>query len=616
MIGLRAIAAALLAAAASTAGATAASEAFATAFADPAAWNASGSDDVDAALHRDGDALCLAFDFHGVSGFASMRRRLPVEYPANYAIAFRVRGDAPANALQFKLVDASGDNVWWGVRPDFAFPREPRALRFKKRQLDFAWGPATDRTLRRSEFVEFTIYAGRGGKGEACFDRLAFETLAPEPATWPAPRASASSSLDGAPPSLALDDESKHAWRSDPRRGREQSFTLDFGTRREFGGLVLRWTDDAPATRYDVELSDDARHWRGVRHVDAGNGGADPLALPESEARYVRVAMHAGPKDGYGLAAIRVEPLSFGASTNAFFGELARRARRGLYPRGILGEQTYWTVVGTDGGHESGLLSEDGALEVARGGFSIEPFLLDERGHFTTWADARITHALRDRYLPMPSVRWSLPGVELDVAAFAAGGPGDSRLLASYVVRNTGTQPRALTLALALQPFQVNPSVQFLNTPGGVSPIGSLAYADRAVVVDGRARVYTRDAAERFIASAFDSGMIAERLAAPTPAVPLAEAVADATRLASGALLYRLELAPGASRTIAISVPLDAGATPPLDGIGSDDALDAERARVASYWHRVLDRVTLRLPASARPLADTVRTALAHILVS
>jgi len=136
--------AAMLGTAAATAAASTGSPPLAQAFTDPAAWAASGSDQVDASLRRDGDALCLAFDFHGVSGFASMRRRLPIDYPANYAFSFRVRGNAPGNALQFKLVDGGGDNVWWVNRPDYAFTREPQALRYRKRQIDFAWGPTTD----------------------------------------------------------------------------------------------------------------------------------------------------------------------------------------------------------------------------------------------------------------------------------------------------------------------------------------------------------------------------------------------------------------------------------------------------------------------------------------
>src|SRR5919197_1139684 len=95
----------------------------------------------------------------------------------------------------------------------------------------------------------------------------------------------------------------------------------------------------------------------------------------------------------YGLAEIDIKDLAFGASPNAFFEAIAREAPRGYFPRGFSGEQSYWTVVGIDGGIDKGLLSEDGALEVGKAGFSIEPFVLTgwER---LTWADVRARHAL------------------------------------------------------------------------------------------------------------------------------------------------------------------------------------------------------------------------------
>ena len=51
---------------------------------------------------------------------------------------------------------------------------------------------------------------------------------------------------------------------------------------------------------------------------------------------------------------------------NAFFQAIAREWPRGYFPRGFSGEQPCWTIVGIDAGSETGLLSEDGALEVAR----------------------------------------------------------------------------------------------------------------------------------------------------------------------------------------------------------------------------------------------------------
>ena len=52
---------------------------------------------------------------------------------------------------------------------------------------------------------------------------------------------------------------------------------------------------------------------------------------------------------------------------NAVLASLGADAPRGDLPRAFVGEQNYWTLVGVDGGGErSGLISEDGALEVGR----------------------------------------------------------------------------------------------------------------------------------------------------------------------------------------------------------------------------------------------------------
>src|ERR671931_347318 len=100
----------------------------------------------------------------------------------------------------------------------------------------------------------------------------------------------------------------------------------------------------------------------------------------------------------YGLAEIDIKDLAFGASPNAFFEAIAREAPRGYFPRGFSGEQSYWTVVGVDGGAEKGLLSEDGALEVSKAGFSIEPFVLTG-SKLITLADVPDHLALLAEYL-------------------------------------------------------------------------------------------------------------------------------------------------------------------------------------------------------------------------
>ena len=47
-----------------------------------------------------------------------------LDLPWNYEFSFSVRGEAPTNTLEFKLVDGSGASVWWSNNPNFNFPRE------------------------------------------------------------------------------------------------------------------------------------------------------------------------------------------------------------------------------------------------------------------------------------------------------------------------------------------------------------------------------------------------------------------------------------------------------------------------------------------------------------
>src|SRR6185369_11575879 len=179
-------------------------------FDDLGGWRVSTSDDVKAKLRaavgQNGNALCVDFDFGMVSGYVTVARELALDYPDNYEFSFLLRGDAPENALQFKLVDDSGENVWWVNRPDYVFAHEWQRVRFKKRQISFAWGPAKDHVLRHSARLEFVIARGRGGgKGAVCFDELALRTLPKADAAVPAATASASSMLAPTQPIHAFD---------------------------------------------------------------------------------------------------------------------------------------------------------------------------------------------------------------------------------------------------------------------------------------------------------------------------------------------------------------------------------------------------------------------------
>lgn len=596
-------------------------------FEDLSRWKATASDQVKAELKpsagvsgTQGRAMCLVFDFNGVSGYAVARRELPLELPSNYAFSFSVRGDAPANQFQIKLVDASGDNVWWHNRSDFTPPHAWQVMKLRKRQIEFAWGPTEDKVLKRAAVLEFVVASGQGGKGTLCIDDLRLQTLPATEVPLPEPKLRASSSDPGHAAALAMDGDGASAWQSNARR--PQSLVIDFGRPREFGGLVLNWVKDAQATRYQVQLSDDGRRWTTVRRVTDGQAQRQPLLLSESEARYLRLQLEHGAGPRYALSEIEVKDLAWGASRNHFLQTLAREAPRGHYPRGMRGEQPYWTVVGVDGGGaSSALIGEDGAIEVGKeigkSGFSIEPFIIADQ-QLITWADATITQSLQDGYLPIPSVHWRHAQAQLDVTAMATGTRQQSQLLMRYRVSNPTDQPRQLTLALALRPVQVNPATQFLNGAGGATTVSALEMRGKPLAVNGQPRIWPLQPPSDVMGRSFDAGSLIEHLADPPIAARaglLQMQVADEFGAASAALRYRMMLAPGESKDVVLLAPLSGG----FEGLPAETDnvwVERQQLQAAAQWRERLNRVQLQLPKDAQPLADTLRSAHAQMLVS
>jgi F5/8 type C domain len=571
---------------------------------DISQWKSLASDGVSASVHSakgvEGNALVLEFNLANTAGYAAATRQLPTTLPDDYEISFWMRAEAGRNNFEVKFVDASGDNVWWYRRANYQFSGDWQQVRIKRRQIDFAWGTTTDRTLRQFRSIEFVLSAGdEGGHGSLWFDRLSLKPLRPARAV-PAPTARASSAASGADASLAIDGKTSTMWRSTRTEGAAQTLEVDLKAVREFGGIEIDWARDLYAPRYSIETSLDGNRWQKVRTVEASNGGRDSHLMPDSEARYIRLTMPDPGRD-VGIAELYVRDLEFGASPNAFVRSLAKQARRGCYPRPYLDEQIYWTIVGVDGDTEEGMLSEDGALEVRKGSYSIEPFVRS-RGGWLTWADVAISHSLADGYLPIPSVGWKHRSIELTTTAYASGAPGSASLHAIYRLRNPTQSRQQVTLALTVRPFQVNSPAQFLNTEGGVSRIRDLAFENNRVNVDGQPAVYPRTPPRTFRAVT---------LAADTPCDWLPTNVGSArihddSGFASGALLYDVDLQPGQTREIMLDLPQHAAAPDTRSSLES----------VADLWREELNRVELTVPAKYKSLSDTLRTALAHVLIN
>ena len=402
---------------------------------DISAWKSLASDGVSASVHRrkgvEGSALVLEFDLAKTAGYAAATRQLPASCPRTTRFRSGCAARPGRNHFEVKFVDASGDNVWWFRRANYQFSGDWQQVRIKRRQIEFAWGPTTDETLRQFASIEFVVAAGDdGGNGQSVVRSAGAEAAAAAARRSATDRESVVRS-DRKQRGARARRQDEHGVAQRANRRHDAADVRDRPARhvREFGGIEIDWPRGlhAPAL-YDRDCrwtaatgqtvrTVDRRQWRprfasaaGVRGAlhpahHAGSGPRrrhrrDPRARSGVRRVAERVHRVAGQTE-HAAAAIRA-PYSERADL------LDHRRRR-------------WR-------HEESLLSEDGAIEVRKGSFSIEPFVRTRRRRWLTWADVSIRHSLADGYLPIPTWSGGIADVELTTTAIAGGADGSAHV--------------------------------------------------------------------------------------------------------------------------------------------------------------------------------------------
>ncbi len=562
-----------------------------------------------------GMGMHVGYDLGSGGGYVIVHKQLSLPLPENYAFTFYLRGEGPRNNFEFKLLDATGKNVWWRNQRDVSFPTDWQPVTIRKSRLTLAWGASRAREPKQVGAIEFAISAGEGGSGSIWIDDLGFEEREPVTQDGVLPEVQASTSLPGHEPPLMLDGDPATSWKSDPVP-RAQSVVLDFRKNREYGGLVIDWDPDDYASSFAVQVSNDGTQWTTTFSTATGDGGRDYIYMPDAESRFIRLDLERSSRaQGYGIVALTVQPFSFSASPNDFFAAIARDAPAGTYPKYLYGRQTYWTLVGASGDDKKGLLNEEGMLEVDKGGFSIEPFLYADGG-LVTWHSVTTDQELQDGYLPIPSVTWHHDRLTLTITAFAAGEAGASTLYARYRIANRGDRGEPVRLYVAVRPFQVNPPWQTLNAPGGVTQIRSIRFDGRVVWVDRDRAVVSLTLPDHFGAATFEEGSVTRFLAADR--VPPRTEVTDPLGFASGALQYNLYLEPKGHAEVDVAVPFHEAAPTAARLLGADGAAHVaeQQERTRRDWENVLGRVSIELPPEASNVAHTLKTTLAYILIN
>ena len=420
---------------------------------------------------------------------------------------------------------------------------------------------------------------------------------------------------DNAPAGQAMDGSMNTQWHSD--HDGTPWLAVDLRGEKACGGLVIHWGEDY-AKSYVVEASGNGLNWYPVYTATDQQGGTDRIFLEETEARCLRiVCRESGTGKGYSIREIELKSADDKMTVTKFY-QVAARKNPGCYPRWLLNEQAYWTIVGTLEDVSEGALCEDGTVEPHKRGFTIMP-LLRVGGQLVTRNEAEVTQSLREDCLPIPAVQWQYGGLKLTTELFAHGGE-QSSIYASYTLTNAGSKALPVELFLSIRPIQVYPPWQ--AGTDGFSPIRSIAYVDGVVRLDSNRTVHLLTKPDRFAAKGATyqvgrpvEGDIAADIARGT--LPDAVSAEDPEGFASGVAAYGFELKPGESREVFLAVPLHEKApelTAGLDPAEVKTRLTAMLDETLKYWKSQVDRIDITVPDAA--FVNTLKANVAYNLIT
>jgi hypothetical protein len=592
-------------------------------FSSLSGWQTISSDQVN--IHAQiwegfsGTCFKIDFDFTTGSGYGGIRKIFPLELPENFQFSFYIKGEAPTNNLEFKLLDSTGENVWWFNQRNFQFPSDWKKIIIKKRHISFAWGPTQDRTLHKVASIEFIVASSSGGKGSIYLDQLAFEPLESPDPNPPKPTCKVSSTIDSQHQWKSLfDADLNTSWRSKPQP-ENQYLLIDFLKYREFGGLIIDWDDLDYAQKYQLQVSNDQKEWISAYQVNSGKGGRSYIYLKDQDSRYLKIQfLKSNRGAGYAIREIEIQNVDFSQNKENFFTAIASEKPRGYFPRYLNQEQSYWTISGVNRDRDEALINEEGMVEVDKGCFSIEPFLFTGDS-LITWNDVALKHTLEKEYLPIPQVEWLHPDFRLTIQVLAAGVADSSVLFIRYKFKNLSNSQFSGNLYLAIRPFQVNSPWQFLNNPGGLTRIETIQYDGdlQKVLVNRDKIIFLLSPADDFGAVEFDGGDITDYLAEDN--LPIDQIINDHFGHASGALKFAINAAVAGSLDIFLGVPFHEKYHPlPVfsDNISVRNFYQRQFKDVSCFWEEKVNKVNFTVPPSAQPIVNSIRSNLAYILIN
>ena len=405
-------------------------------------------------------SLRMAYDFKDGGGFVVARRVWQRRMPTDFSLRFRLSGTIAGNDIEIKWIDPSNQNVWRHQIKNVSLTNRWKTFTIASKDFVFAWGPAGGGEITEIGAIEFAVVAGNGGYGI-----LLIKDLVIEDQSFPKqPFIKTSSRKD-------LQSSMVRSWQA-AENDEKPWITLDAGSARVCGGIIIHWADQAPHRGFRVSTSLDGKRWK-KRHTCKSAGGKHSyIALTNTLSRLIKIEL----SEPIGISSIEIQPYEFSRSAESFWHHIAANEPRGRYPRWLYREQSLWTPVGGQDQIDRAIINEQGMCEVHEGSFSLEPFVLVD-GKIHQWSDVHITQSLKDEWKPMPIVTWHGENWKLTIDSYSS----KQSLCLRYQISGKYFSAK---IFLAVRPFQVTPPWQKFRNLGGISRINDLTWNGHSMIVN------------------------------------------------------------------------------------------------------------------------------------
>lgn len=577
-------------------------------FDDARAWTSAASPFVDAAAAQaEAGTLRWSASFAESAGAAVLRRAVDVQLPRSFRVRLRLRGPVPGATLELRLVGSTPGAVAVATHdgPDVG----PGWITPVLERWDFVPPPGQGLPPRLSA-IEVRVQSTQTGAIELTLDDIAIEPL-PEPVRADAAvRVRTSSVGEGTTARETLGGDGSLRWRSDPA-DRTPTVELDFGGVRELGTVALGWALSSPR-EVRIERRDEQGAWSLAGQLTTSNGGVDVICVGPARATGLRLTMIPDQGEGIDLDVIELGRAETAVTPWALFEALAVRGIGASWPLQARGAPVRWTAAGdAEGGANEILLDAHGKIEHRAGGFTLEPMLSIGRRIADPMSNPESPMLVRPP-LPLPMARLTWASLNIDTLAFPASVRGTPATLVRTRVRNQSPVSFQGSLSVAVRPLQVLPPVE--RSPiakGGWSPVRSVRPVQGGVIVNESVQVRGLTPPTSTSASTLADIDVGEwRDIRVTP--PLEEAQDD-DGFASALMEFPVDSLANSTVDVWYAV-IDSADTSValLDAAAAEAALEAH----LSGWAARLETHSVAISGGVQPIADSIKTALGHILMN